>query len=620
MALGLQSRAEGGFMARARFLLVPFVFGAAALGACNNSPDAIETPMRVAAAAPRAITGGTLTITRDGASAIAADSERDRVWIVDLASLAVTHEVKLNPGDEPGRIVEDAHGRAHVALRAGGAIATIDLASGAVVDRTSVCASPRGVAYDSKRDAVHVACMQGQIITLPAAGGAPTHRINVDRDLRDIDVEDDGSLSVTTFRSANLLRVDLETGVTNRSLPGVFTDFSQRAFSPTVAWRTIRTARGHVMTHQRSLDSVLAVSQATPDAYGGTGANGGCSDGVVHSTTTFFDANGTPSIAGVALPSTVLPVDVASFDSANSFLPTIAVAGAGSDTVFIADQGNLSLDAQQGGGCAVGTAVHVFDQPIAVAFAPNGDLFVQTRDKAGIRRFQADAGFALAGSLDLVAYDGAGDVIDMSDSGHDLFHKVPTGNNGLGTIACASCHPEGREDGHVWNFDSGARRTQFIGNHVLDTTPLHWSGDMASMDAIMDAVFVGRMGGTHQGPRHIKALSRFIQELPALPPLGADPAAAARGDKLFHDGFVGCASCHSGEKLTNNQTVDVGTGEAFQVPTLVGVSMRTPLMHNGCADTLLARFGDCGGGEKHGHTAQLSADQLADLVAYLETL
>jgi hypothetical protein len=73
--------------------------------------------------------------------------------------------------------------------------------------------------------------------------------------------------------------------------------------------------------------------------------------------------------------------------------------------------------------------------------------------------------------------------------------------------------------------------------------------------------------------------------------------------------------------LTNNQSFAVGTGGEFQVPPLVNLAYRAPYMHNGCAPTLMARFTDasCGGGDTHGRTAQLSTDQLADLIAYLET-
>jgi CxxC motif-containing protein (DUF1111 family) len=72
--------------------------------------------------------------------------------------------------------------------------------------------------------------------------------------------------------------------------------------------------------------------------------------------------------------------------------------------------------------------------------------------------------------------------------------------------------------------------------------------------------------------------------------------------------------------LTNNQTVDVGTGGPFQVPSLVGVASHAPFLHDGCAKTLEARFVDCGGGARHGNVAGMSDAERADLVRYLEAL
>ncbi|HKO95150.1 MAG TPA: cytochrome-c peroxidase, partial [Polyangiaceae bacterium] len=66
---------------------------------------------------------------------------------------------------------------------------------------------------------------------------------------------------------------------------------------------------------------------------------------------------------------------------------------------------------------------------------------------------------------------------------------------------------------------------------------------------------------------------------------------------------------------------DVGTGGSFQVPGLLGLALRPPYMHSGCAKTLLERFQpECGGGDAHGKTSQLSEAQKLDLVAYLSSL
>jgi hypothetical protein len=44
------------------------------------------------------------------------------------------------------------------------------------------------------------------------------------------------------------------------------------------------------------------------------------------------------------------------------------------------------------------------------------------------------------------------------------------------------------------------------------------------------------------------------------------------------------------------------------------------MMHNGCAATVADRFGPCGGDARHGAASMLSAPEIADLTAYLETL
>jgi cytochrome c peroxidase len=202
------------------------------------------------------------------------------------------------------------------------------------------------------------------------------------------------------------------------------------------------------------------------------------------------------------------------------------------------------------------------------------------------------------------------------DSGHELFHAAPSAG-----IACASCHPEGREDGRVWMFDGiGARRTQSVAGGVLRSGHLHWAGDLANFDALINEVLVSRMQHALPGPNHAHAFASWLDALPAPKASPAtDASAVARGSVLFHDEVVGCATCHGGPRLTTGATVAVGTGAAFKIPSLVGIAARAPFMHDGCAATLGDRFGSCGG-SKHGATAALKPDQVSDLVAYMETL
>src|SRR5204862_4166927 len=103
--------------------------------------------------------GGTLTVLwgGDGSYAMASIPELDRVAIVRAPTqgdVPSVREIALDRGSDPGRIVGDGRGRAHVVLRAAGAIATIDPASRNVLERRDVCPAPRGIAWQSESDSL----------------------------------------------------------------------------------------------------------------------------------------------------------------------------------------------------------------------------------------------------------------------------------------------------------------------------------------------------------------------------------------------------------------------------------------------------------------------------------
>ena len=187
-------------------------------------------------------------------------------------------------------------------------------------------------------------------------------------------------------------------------------------------------------------------------------------------------------------------------------------------------------------------------------------------------------------------------------------------------IACGSCHPEGGDDGHVWLLEGENRRTPSLRGTIAGTAPYHWPGDEKSLDVLVNDVYTKRMSGASLSADQMNAVNGWVQQIPAPPaPTWVDTQAAARGKTLFETAAVGCSTCHSGPKFTNNETVDVGTGGSFQVPPLVGVGWRTPLFHDGCATNLATRFGACST-PAHGSIASLSAGDFSDLIAYLETL
>src|SRR5258708_16798601 len=198
---------------------------------------------------------------------MAADPDRDVVYVVDLASLAV-RTVALMSGDEPGRLAEDGAGLIHVALRRAGAVVTIDPVAASVKDRQKVCPAPRGVAWDSSADLVWVACATGELVGLPSAGGSATRLYIVERDLRDVLV-DQGSVAVTQFRSAKVLRLASDGTVARRdALPAV-----QPSSGAQVVWRAVSGPGGSlVAVHQT--DSLENVTTQVQGGYGGCGGFG----------------------------------------------------------------------------------------------------------------------------------------------------------------------------------------------------------------------------------------------------------------------------------------------------------------------------------------------------------
>lgn len=586
-------------------------------GSSGTGSSVPGTPVS-AERAPPPISGGTLLILADGVTALVADPDRDAVYFADLQGERLLATIPLEQGDEPGRAVEDAKGMVHVVLRGGGAVATLDGRARTLAQRRSVCPAPRGIAHDRQADLLHVACAGGELVTMAAAAGEPTRRLLLERDLRDVAVSGD-RLYVSRFRSAEVLVLSAADGtvIERRRPPGskaasrpmmTSEGLNLPAASVGVAWRMRTLADGRIaMVHQEASNQELGTENG--------GYAGGPCKTAMGASITHVDAAGGPTTSGQIMFA-VLPVDFAySADGKH-----LAVVQAGNMGLSPGNPGQrlafMSADQLDGSDCMFpqppmpDPEVLEFRQPvgepIAVAFDRDRRVVVQTREPA---------------RLEIVTHRGG--TIKLAeasrlDSGHALFHSA-TGSG----LACASCHPEGGEDGRVWRFAKiGGRRTQSLRGGIVQTAPFHWDGDMRDLGHLMEQVFTGRMGGPILTAQHVSALSRWMDRIPALPPLrGADDPAVARGRALFTDPKVACATCHSGALYTNNMTVDVGTGGMRQVPSLLGVAWRSPFMSNGCAGKLADRFdGRCGGGDSHGVTSHLTPAQLGDLAAFMESL
>jgi len=188
-----------------------------------------------------------------------------------------------------------------------------------------------------------------------------------------------------------------------------------------------------------------------------------------------------------------------------------------------------------------------------------------------------------------------------------------------GYIRCAVCHPDGGQDGLVWDFTDrgeGLRNTiDLRGRAGMGMGPLHWS---ANFDEVQD--FEHDIRGPFQGtgllddadwyltddplgaPKaglsyELDALAAYVSSLSEAPE-PAEPLLIT-AEVAFAD--AGCAECHPPPLYTDSPKGlrhDVGTLmpssgqrlggplDGLDTPTLLGVSHTGPWLHDGSAATL----------------------------------
>lgn len=236
--------------------------------------------------------------------------------------------------------------------------------------------------------------------------------------------------------------------------------------------------------------------------------------------------------------------------------------------------------------------------------------------------------------------------------GKRLFYLAKQPMVGLRWISCSSCHPDGDSDGRTWQQPEGLRQTQPLGG-LSWTHPLHWSADRDEVQdfehTVRGLLMQGR--GLARGPIHEslgKPNSGLSKDLDALAVYsnsheftlsphakGGLSEAAKRGQTLFHSEAVGCAKCHNGPFYCDSHPSkpfamhDVGTGRTdksekmetkYDSPTLLGLYRSAPYLHDGSAATLEEVLTTQNKNDQHGHTNQLTPQQVGDLVEFLKAL
>lgn len=527
-----------------------------------------------------------------------ADPERDHVARFHSGGMRETARVELPRGSTPFRIVR--HGDSlFVTLRGTGSLARISIEPFALVEVAPVCAAPRGLADDGER--LLVACAGGELVARYDDGQET--RVPLEPDLRDVVVDDQGAIFVSVFRHAEVLELNADlTRIAFHPIPDERTTDPRQMLVPenrvaNTAWRMRAVPGGGVdVLHQLSRvaraatpDPDLPSDEPTPSPRYGpiVGESSTCERAVVSNAVSRLGAartfEQTRFFGGGLVVDFVRSHAEIHLALANNALGERQVIGRVepvSTSRGTCPGVSEQRTAAEGGGVAV--------ERLA------GQLVVFSRD-GSVRSF--DGGIAVRTS----------DVASTYDFGQMIFHAAP----GV-EITCASCHAEGRDDGLVWDFGDGPRRTQALVGGVGATAPFHWKGDVIDLHAIMERTFVGRMAGEVMAPEEVDLLGAWLDTLEAETAT-VDPGAAARGATIFAD--LGCASCHAGDFGTRPEPAMLD-GELWQVPMLRGVGLRGPFFHDGCAPSLWRVLTSCGD-QPHPGTVDLTDAERNDLVAHL---
>ncbi|MRG98326.1 hypothetical protein [Polyangium spumosum] len=247
--------------------------------------------------------------------------------------------------------------------------------------------------------------------------------------------------------------------------------------------------------------------------------------------------------------------------------------------------------------------------------------------------------------------------------GRRLFYNA-TDRIMSGGLGCAGCHPEGRDDGHVWheakfNTEDGTnlnfvgtaenvpevdrvkgvpRRTPMLAGRVASPGPYGWVGESPDLPARLRGGFgLHRWGGIpkHE-PQNLDArasrLAVFVRTGLRPPPREqrALTPVEQRGKEVFMKDAVQCARCHVPEteytdrqvyplpKLARNPEFDEPRTGELRVPSLLYLEGRGPYLHDGSAATLedvVTKNND-----RMGKTNQLSREERDALAAFLRTL
>jgi DNA-binding beta-propeller fold protein YncE len=330
----------------------------------------------------------------------------------------------------------------------------------------------------------------------------------------------------------------------------------------------------------------------------------------------------------------------------------IAVPSPLGNLVFVLHPGSQSLSVLDAySGAAAGSILNVGHTPSGLAFSPDGGtLYVNAWLDRELLAFDVRELSSTPPELFSVSTVEQEALAEDVLLGKRIFYSsADTRMARSGYLSCGQCHPDGREDGIVWDFTDrgeGLRNTTTLeGLGALHPGPLHWTGNFDELQDFENDIR-GAFGGTGflteadwagtsdalGEPKaglstDLDALAAFVLSLNQAP---ASPFNPPDGGELAFQN-AGCLNCHPSPTYTDSSlfnplrhdigSLAEGSGQrrgaeldGLDTPSLLGIHATAPYLHDGSALNLLEAI------QAHDSAAELSEAELGLIAAFVESL
>jgi len=575
-----------------------------------------------AAATPAYLTGSRIAALDNGALVIDADS--GKLIRTDKSGKNIA---ALQLGANAGMLAYDPTAKlAYVANRFSNHIAVVKVGDDNKLELGSTITTPVepfGIALSPDRKTVMVTTIADRaLVAYDAASGKERWRTALGREPRGLAVSPDGTRALVAY---------LQTGTVDQI------DLLEMHTAEHVALSTATTPRrcrrcggsdgdafaraAFAVTFMGDHEAVVPFQRETPvqiASGGNTGSYGGGFEPPVTHQLAFLGLDRERTLQTTATIAQHQPRALA-WDGGHDAL---YVAGMGTDTI-------LQIKNASQVGIAEGVSASLTSGtnrcgPDGVAITADGNVLVWcsfTRVVERVDFVDAKGALATAAKLSPGPMLVASAMNDKQHQGMVLFHSAEPAISQRGALACATCHPDGRDDGLSWKIETNTLQTPLLAGRVAGTHPYKWDGGDKDLTTSL-ATTMKRLGGFGLDKSQTAQLAAYLEALPAPHAPTRDATAVARGKKLFDSAEVGCRSCHDGATYSD-QTTHKFAGSTLpqaDTPSLIGLAASAPYFHDGSAATLEALLRDRGAVHGMAETAKLSDQQTADLIAFLETL